>query len=260
MSTAPRASYAWTWGVPALALAAMLIILGADANQALFLWLNRAGAPLGDAPWANLTLLGDSLVVIVLLLPFVGRKPDLIWAALLAAVLAMLWTHILKGALGVARPPAVLAPELFRVIGPAWRAGAFPSGHSTAIFTLAGILCLYFPRRGLRIFFVIAAGAIALSRIMVGVHWPLDVLGGAFGGWLAALGGAALAARLPWGEQHTAQRIIGVLLALAALVLLIDYNTGYQVQITQYGIALAALTAGLPGLIRLFKQRANAAP
>ena len=54
---------------------------------------------------------------------------------------------------------------------------SFPSGHSTTVFAAAVALSLIFPRAR-AVWFVIAA-AIALSRIVVGAHYPSDVVGGA---------------------------------------------------------------------------------
>jgi len=244
------------WGVPILALAGMLIILAGGANHTLFLWLNQIGAVFGEDVWANLTILGDSLVVVALLLPFIGHKPQLIWSAVIAALLAVLWAHGLKVSMGTLRPPAVLEFGSFHLIGPALQSGAFPSGHSTAIFTLAGILCLHLRQAWLSSAILLLAVLVGLSRVMVGVHWPLDILGGALGGWLAALAGTWLAARWPWGTALMAQRVIGMCLLLAALALLVYQHTGYvQAKLLQQIIAVLCLLAGLPGLVPLFRRR-----
>lgn len=54
---------------------------------------------------------------------------------------------------------------------------SFPSGHTTRAFTLATLFTLFKGRRYL--FAIIAAGLVGLSRVIIGVHFPLDVLGGA---------------------------------------------------------------------------------
>ncbi|MBN1939312.1 MAG: phosphatase PAP2 family protein [Candidatus Aminicenantes bacterium] len=70
-------------------------------------------------------------------------------------------------------------------VGPALRSRSFPSGHSWVSFEIATLLALFFGRRFRWVY--LAAAAIAYSRIYVGVHFPLDVLGGAIGGTLLAL-------------------------------------------------------------------------
>ncbi|WP_052390616.1 phosphatase PAP2 family protein [Streptomyces sp. NRRL B-24484] len=80
---------------------------------------------------------------------------------------------------------------------------AFPSGHAFTSAVSAGLLALAVARTGpaaARTAAAIAAvfaAAIGLSRIYIGVHWPLDVLGG----WLLATGwlAAAVALRGRWG-------------------------------------------------------------
>ncbi len=58
--------------------------------------------------------------------------------------------------------------------------GAFPSGHAAFYFALAGAIWLLDRSWGRRFFFI--AFLIGLARIFVGVHWPLDILGGALVG------------------------------------------------------------------------------
>ncbi len=62
---------------------------------------------------------------------------------------------------------------------------SFPSDHATAAFAIAfAVLAFSRPLGGL---FLAGASAIALSRVLVGLHYPGDVLGGAATGLLAAL-------------------------------------------------------------------------
>lgn len=53
---------------------------------------------------------------------------------------------------------------------------SFPSGHTIFVFALATAVFLYNKKVGL--WFYGAALLIGFSRIFVGVHWPLDILGG----------------------------------------------------------------------------------
>ena len=53
---------------------------------------------------------------------------------------------------------------------------SFPSGHATFVFALA--TALYFYHRQLAYLYFVGAVLIGLSRIIVGIHWPVDILAG----------------------------------------------------------------------------------
>jgi len=242
---------AWWWGVPVIALCLAVLLWGSNLNVPLFLLLNGDRGPTWDLFWAHATLFGDALVVLVLLLPFVGRRPDILWSAVIAAVLVTLWSHGLKEWLQLPRPAAVIDAASMHVVGPVHRQGAFPSGHTGSAFTLVGVILLNTRSNRWALPLLLAALLVGLSRIMVGAHWPLDLLGGAFGGWLAAAAATVLARRLTWGTGAAAQWVIGILLAAAALWLLSGFDTGYDTLPAQRLIALVCLAAGITGAMRI---------
>lgn len=219
---------------PYLALlpVAILLALGeavhfGDGNLPLFLTLNGWGAQLPDALWANVTQLGDTLVALALLIPLARRHPEIIWSVFVGALFATVYVHGIKPWFHIPRPPAVLAPEIFNQIGPAHRARAFPSGHSATAFTVLGVCILYLRSPWLRALLFALASLVAVSRVMVGVHWPLDVIFGALGGWVAACLGVFFASRWPWGLSPWLRRVQLLVLLLVALAL-IGHDGGYS--------------------------------
>jgi len=62
---------------------------------------------------------------------------------------------------------------------------SFPSGHAAVFFALA--MAVYYMNKRLGLWFLIGAALISLARVLVGVHWSSDVLGGAIFGILSAV-------------------------------------------------------------------------
>ncbi len=54
---------------------------------------------------------------------------------------------------------------------------AFPSGHTALFFALGGIFIHFSLPLGILVF--ICAFLVGLSRLISGLHWPIDILGGA---------------------------------------------------------------------------------
>jgi membrane-associated phospholipid phosphatase len=226
MNTVPHSP--WAWLPAAVALLLVAIIHASGSNHELFLMINRFGHPLGDEVWANLTMLGDGAVALALVVPCIKRSPQCFWAALIAAVIAGLWVQVFKHAVSVPRPLAVFGPEQFFHSGPAFRAASFPSGHAAAIFAVTGIWIMGLARRYLlRSMLLMLAVLVSLSRIMVGVHWPLDILWGMLGGWVAAWSGLALYARWRWNTAGLGGLLAGIVLLIVAAALLVSRHIGY---------------------------------
>lgn len=55
-------------------------------------------------------------------------------------------------------------------------ADSFPSGHAIVAFAFA--LTVHKFNRGLGSWYLVAATLISLARVVIGIHWPMDVLGG----------------------------------------------------------------------------------
>lgn len=242
----------WLWA-GAAALALLLVISTAGLNLALFRGGNALSLYTGGWLWANLTLFGDTLLVLVLLLPFVVRRPELVWTVLVSACLVSIVVHLGKEFIESPRPAGVLPLDGLQLIGYVATSSSFPSGHTAAAFTLAAALCLLSAARWLKLAALLLAALVGLSRVAVGIHWPADVFGGALLGWLGAGAGAYLAARMPFGLSLTAQRIQAGLLVVLALYTLLFHDGGYpQGRPLLVVLPLFMLLLAVPRLIQLF--------
>ena len=103
------------------------------------------------------------------------RRLDRLFLAAFALILSRgILTEIIRFAVG--RPRPFTALEFSPLIEPV-ASFSFPSGHA-AVFFAIGMLMLLFRRRWGAWFLVLAA-VMGAARVFAGVHWPLDILGGA---------------------------------------------------------------------------------
>jgi undecaprenyl-diphosphatase len=113
--------------------------------------------------------------VLALILAAVYRR----WGVLLLTVIAVAladWGAAGLKALADRPRPFIRYPEP-EVLVPKPHDASFPSGHAATSFAAATILSFGFPKAAPA--FLVLAAAVAYSRVYVGVHYPLDIIGGA---------------------------------------------------------------------------------
>lgn len=125
-------------------------------------------------------------IVVVYLLAFGKRKGRVAVLVIGIAVGLSDFTasSVIKPMFGRIRPCHLL--EGVNLLANCTRSYSFPSSHASNIFALAVAGSYYFRRAMVPLF--ILAFAIAYSRVYVGVHYPFDVIGGAFWGGMIAAG------------------------------------------------------------------------
>jgi undecaprenyl-diphosphatase len=138
-------------------------------------------------------------VLIGVVLALVWRRPWFLLLLVTADFAADGLSLVLRQWIGRLRPPLVY-PEP-RPLVPTPHTGSFPSGHSATAFACATVIAWASPRLAVPAF--VLAALVAWSRVYVGVHWPLDVLGGAALGVLVATALLKLAASPPRLRRET---------------------------------------------------------
>ncbi|HEV2118600.1 MAG TPA: phosphatase PAP2 family protein [Candidatus Bathyarchaeia archaeon] len=129
----------------------------------------------------GLATVGDLIWAPLVFWLYVFRRDRNEWTGSLilavAMVTAMGLTDLLKAAFNLPRPFQVAS------LGIAARGAiptnpGFPSGHTTSVFTVATVMWSRYPAS--RSPFIALAVATGVSMIILGLHFPSDVVGGAF--------------------------------------------------------------------------------
>lgn len=253
----PSFASSWVWAVPLISAVGLIAVWLPGINESLFISLNGLGKGKAAALlWANITTLGDTMLAFALLSLFVRRHPEIIWIVLISAIFAILWVHGLKFLISNPRPAAILSGDAINIIGVHLRGGSFPSGHTTTVFIIAGVICNLRINTLLSWAVLLLAILTGISRAVVGAHWPMDILGGAFGGWVIAVISVMLfgllAERKQWGANIPGQLIFNSGLLLVALTLFF-YDNGYPKSLPfQYAVATIAILVIVYNLSRMF--------
>lgn len=121
------------------------------------------------------TMLGSAwILAVVLCALYIKDRLDIAIRVASASFLSYVIVGLLKEIVGRPRP-GLIADILQREL--LVQGYGFPSGHTALATTIALILGLYVPRK--RQYIVpLWIGSVALSRLYLGVHAPLDIVGG----------------------------------------------------------------------------------
>ena len=157
-------------------------LLGADA--ALRAWLATHHMPWLDHVLWTLSALGVAgalwVAIAAVMATWVPRLRAPAWQVVLAVVLAQAVVDWGVKPL-VGRPRPFVTDVRVRVVGYQPPTASFPSGHAASSFAAATVLAFALSRRRALITWGLAA-AMAISRVYIGVHYPLDVAAGALVG------------------------------------------------------------------------------
>jgi undecaprenyl-diphosphatase len=171
----------------------MDVLFGLD--KALFVFLNTTLAnPIGDIVWPLITDYDKilpvriALVVVWLALMIKGGKRGRTAALLVVLVIVcsdQLSSFVIKPLVDRSRPchtvDGVPVVENVHLLVGCGGGRSFPSSHAVNNFAVATLFTFFYRRA--RVWLFVWAALVAFSRVAVGVHFPLDILGGAAIGW-----------------------------------------------------------------------------
>lgn len=110
-------------------------------------------------------------------------KKEQVIHAIVAGLLAWVITYIVKYIFQTDRPFEINGREADVLITP--KDPAFPSSHTALAFSLA--VTIYMHDRKVGRWYIIGALTVGIARILANVHYPLDIVGGAFIGTMIAV-------------------------------------------------------------------------
>lgn len=156
----------------------------------LFRKINRQyERKLMSAYFRMITHLGSAVFSISFVTLLILFTDGLVQRIAITSALALSISHIpvaVTKKLYPRKRPYLVLDEIFVTDKPL-KDHSFPSGHTTAIFSLITPFILYLPFGLITIFLIICAVSVGLSRMVLGLHYPSDVLAGCILGTVSGI-------------------------------------------------------------------------
>tara|TARA_R110001606_G_C15310113_1_gene643526 strand:+ start:490 stop:1314 length:825 start_codon:yes stop_codon:yes gene_type:complete len=206
-----------------------------------FMEINSFSSLISPILLENITVFGDGVFLLALVLLFSNRQVRFHWTILFTSLLSAIVVNVLKNHFAMPRPPAELDVEIFNLIGRAYQARSFPSGHSATAFLLATVCFCYAKNTYLKMSFIILAVLVGLSRVLVGVHWPMDVLVGGALGIILGLTGVMVTSKWRFGLSAPVHLFTLGLMVMACIMIFVKGNDYTLALPMLYIVSAAAL-------------------
>jgi undecaprenyl-diphosphatase len=180
-----------------------------EADTELFLYLNSFHNDFWDTIMLMITRKEPWLPFFAVILYYIFRnfrgKAFLIFIFIgITIVLSDQISVLLKESIHRFRP--VHNPEIEHLVHNVLRKGSlygFVSSHAANVFAVFAFSTRLFRNRGFWLLMLFWAVIVSYSRIYSGVHYPLDILGGALLGWLIGVGTFKLLTFIETRLYHT---------------------------------------------------------
>ncbi|MCX6208192.1 MAG: phosphatase PAP2 family protein [Bacteroidetes bacterium] len=169
-----------------ISLFAAIIIAGFSfmmGKENLFLLLNINLGTIGDFVFNYITYLADGVVwAIFIIVVFIKRKRYLILSITTLLISTIISQGIKRYVFPVALRPTAGIKDISKIHTIpnvlVHEVGSFPSGHTTQIFAMFLLLCIFFNNKKMLWLGFIVALLVAYSRVYQAQHFPIDVAGG----------------------------------------------------------------------------------
>ncbi|WP_076413976.1 phosphatase PAP2 family protein [Shewanella sp. UCD-KL12] len=229
-----------------------LLTLNQASNYEIFNSINAMSSLIPQWLQAVVNDFGNGITLGAIIVCYLVKRPEMMCRVLFAAVLSLICVPLLKQYFDAPRPPQVL--EYLNIVGEARYKHSFPSGHTATAFLFAGLISMFDLRAKVKVTLLILAACVGGSRILIGAHWPADVVMGA----IIGLSCAYVATKFcPLITLTFRKKLLAYLLLISALIIS-EMKSGYDfptiplVQYVRWGLLLFSVIAVVIFIYREF--------
>lgn len=221
-----------------------------------FLFLNKKLSYFDDFQ-LNITQFGDAFIFLSCLSVLIKSSPRLWKSLFFTLIFGGIFSKILKDCFKIPRPAEYFGSKSFVIVGcENFGFSSLPSGHSITVFSILTVLYFSFlPKpNNKKILYVLGLSLfgllVALSRVAVGAHYPLDTIFGGLIGIFCGIIGILVSNKvnIPFSVNSIKnQWILLSLLFVSTIIILFKFS---EEQLFVYFICLTCLFYAIYGFFK----------